>query len=184
MRPSSDLLQTQNLKQVWKTAGKRNGARRTREEVKDTLARPTQARPVTEGTSWAPRITGTNTFLRTRRPYQNSYQPTKRNRAETDRADLGLPHIYNLSFYIFAAGTNNTKYPRTGRSPSQGSRGPPWDPMGPKIDQKARAGFIMLSSLRSAQKQVSDGRKTKRARRRERQQVKDPGSTAQGTPCD
>ncbi len=29
-------------------------------------------------------------------------------------ADLGGPQIYNLSLYLFAAGTKNTEYPRTG----------------------------------------------------------------------
>jgi hypothetical protein len=61
-------------------------------------------------------------------------------------ADLGGPQIHPLYFYLFPAGIKNTKYPRTClriasgadfgcnlhcfsiRSPSQGSRGPPWAP--------------------------------------------------------
>ncbi len=33
---------------------------------------------------------------------------------QTRWADLGGAHIYNLSFYIFEAGTKNVKYPRAG----------------------------------------------------------------------
>ncbi len=42
-------------------------------------------------------------------PHIKQKQPQK-----LDWADLGAPHICHVYFYLFAAGTKNTKYPRTG----------------------------------------------------------------------
>ncbi len=60
-------------------------------------------------------------------------------------ADLAGPQIYHLSFYLFAAGTKHTKYPRTGLMIGlrdvfdaayaifrAGARGLPWAPRGRK----------------------------------------------------
>ncbi len=83
-------------------------------------------------------------------------------------ADLEWPQIYHLSFYILAVGPKNTKCPRMGLriglrglflvqpalffepGPTTGLPGPNVGPKGPKIGRKPGAGFIILSSLRSA----------------------------------
>ncbi len=100
-------------------------------------------------------------------------------RADVDQLGRPCKSIIQLFFYFSAAGPRNTQNPHewdlelvsgsdfwcnlrylSSRGRSRGSRGP----KGPKSTKKSRAGFIVLSSVRSAQPSTQVRRKSTHGR--------------------